>query len=131
MELDTTSKNFSYFAKLKIIVLLCPLNGSFYPNAMSSEGKESACNVGDLGSIPRFRRSPGGGHGNPLQYSCLVNPPGKRSLVGYSPWSHKEPDTTERPSTHDLGTLCIDHLEKSGSFSFAVQIFEALTLFII
>ena len=40
----------------------------------SSAGKESACNAGDLGSIPGFRRSPGGGNGNPLQYSCLENP---------------------------------------------------------
>ena len=39
-----------------------------------SAGKESACNVGDLGSIPELGRSPGGGHGNPLQYSCLENP---------------------------------------------------------
>ena len=39
-----------------------------------SDGKESACNAGDLGSIPGLRRSPGGGHGNPLQYSCLENP---------------------------------------------------------
>ena len=40
----------------------------------SSAGKESACNVGDLGSIPEVRRCPGGGHGRPLQYSwaCLV-----------------------------------------------------------
>ena len=38
-----------------------------------SEGKESACNVGDLGSIPGSGRSPGGGNGNPLQYSCLEN----------------------------------------------------------
>ena len=36
--------------------------------------KESACTVGDLGSIPRLGRSPGRGHGNPLQYSCLENP---------------------------------------------------------
>ena len=35
-----------------------------------SVGKESACNVGDLGSIPGLRRSPGGGSDNPLQYSC-------------------------------------------------------------
>ena len=34
----------------------------------------SACNVGDLGSIPGLRRSPGEGDGNPLQYSCLENP---------------------------------------------------------
>ena len=39
-----------------------------------SDGKESACNVGDLGLIPGSGRSPGGGNGNPLQYSCLENP---------------------------------------------------------
>ena len=39
----------------------------------SSEGKESACNAGDLGLIPGSGRSPGGGNGNPLQYSCLEN----------------------------------------------------------
>ena len=38
------------------------------------DGKESACNVGDLGSIPGLGRSPGEGHGNPFQYSCLENP---------------------------------------------------------
>ena len=40
----------------------------------SSVGKESACRVGDLGSFPGLGRSPGGGNGNPLQYSCLENP---------------------------------------------------------
>ena len=40
----------------------------------SSEVKASACNVGDLGSIPGLGRSPGEGNGNPLQYSCLENP---------------------------------------------------------
>ena len=39
-----------------------------------SEGKATACNAGDLGSIPGWGRSPGEGHGNPLQYSCLENP---------------------------------------------------------
>ena len=39
-----------------------------------SDGKESACNVRDLGSVPGLGRSPGGGHGSPLQYSCLENP---------------------------------------------------------
>ena len=39
----------------------------------SSDGKESACNSGDPGSIPGLGRSPGGGNGNPLQYSCLEN----------------------------------------------------------
>jgi len=41
-----------------------------------SAGKESACNAGDLGSVPGLGRSPGGGHGNPLQCSCLENPHG-------------------------------------------------------
>ena len=41
---------------------------------LGSDGEESACNVEDLGSIPGSGRSPGGGHGNPLQYSCLENP---------------------------------------------------------
>ena len=49
--------------------------------------------------IPGLGRSPGRGHGNPLQYSCLENPQGWRSLVGYSPWGCKESDMTERLST--------------------------------
>ena len=49
-----------------------------------SAGEESACNVGDLGSIPGVGRSPRGGHGNPIQYSHLENPHEQRSLVGYS-----------------------------------------------
>ena len=60
-----------------------------------SDGTESACNAGDLGSIPRLGRSPGGGQGNPLQHSCLENPHGQRSLAGCSLWSLKELDTTE------------------------------------
>ena len=40
-------------------------------------------------------RSLGGGNGNPLQYSCLENPHGQRSLVGYSPLGHKGLDMTE------------------------------------
>ena len=60
-----------------------------------SVGKESACSVGDPGSTPGLGRSPGGGHGNPLQYSCLENPQGHRSLVGCSPWSFKESDSTK------------------------------------
>ena len=61
-----------------------------------SDGKESAFSVGDLGLIPGLGRSPGEGHGSPLQYSCLNNPHGQRSLVGYSPWGHKESDMTEQ-----------------------------------
>ena len=46
-----------------------------------SDGKESAHNAGDLSSIPRVGRSPEGGHGSPLQYCCLENPHGQRSLA--------------------------------------------------
>ena len=60
-----------------------------------SVSKETTCNVGDLDSVPPLGRSPGGGHGNPLQYSGLENPQGQRSLVGRSPWGYKEWDTTE------------------------------------
>ena len=65
-----------------------------------SDSKESACNEGDLGLIPGSERSPGGGRGNPFQYSCLVNPHEQRSLTGYSSWGHKELDMTEQLSTH-------------------------------
>ena len=43
-------------------------------SACGSVSKESACNAGHLSLIPGLRRSPEGGHGNPLQYSCLENP---------------------------------------------------------
>ena len=69
-----------------------------FPGA--SDGKEFACHVGDLGSIPGLGRSPGGGHGNPLQYSCLENPLGQRCLAGYSPRCGKESDMTEQLSMH-------------------------------
>ena len=61
----------------------------------SSAGKESAFNAGDPGLIPGLGRSPGGGNGNPLQYSGLENPHQQKNLAGYSPWGHKELDTTE------------------------------------
>ena len=61
-----------------------------------SAGIESTCDAGDLGLIPRLGRCHGGRPGNPLQYSCLVNPHGQRSLGDCSPCCHKELDTTER-----------------------------------
>ena len=64
--------------------------------------KNSLANAGDArntGLIPELERSPGGGNGNPLQYSCLENPMDKGhrdcSLMVYSPWGHRESDTTE------------------------------------
>ena len=69
-----------------------------------SEGKESACSVGDVGSIPGLGRCPRGGHDNPLEYSCLENTNEQRNLAGYYPWSimvygHKQLDTIEQLST--------------------------------
>ena len=57
-----------------------------------SDGKVSACNAADPGSIPGLGRSPGGGNGNPLQYSCMEKSHGWRSLVGCSPWGREESD---------------------------------------
>ena len=54
-----------------------------------SDGKESTCNVGHLPLISGLGRCPGEGHGNQLRYSCLENPHGQRSLVGYSPEGQK------------------------------------------
>ena len=76
-----------------------------------SDGKESACNAGDLDLIPGLGRSPGGGHGNPLQYSCLENPHGQWSLAGYSPWGQKESDMTKRRNT------VLDLIQENGSVS--------------
>ena len=55
----------------------------------------NAGDVRDAGSIAGSERSPAGAHGNSLQYSCLENPHGQKSLVGYSPWGHKESDMAE------------------------------------
>ena len=52
-----------------------------------SAGKESACSTGDPALIPGSGRSPGGGHGNPLQYSCLENPMDRGAWWG--PWRLK------------------------------------------
>ena len=59
------------------------------------DSKESVCIAGDLGSIPGSGRSLGESNGNPLQYSCLEHSIRQRSLADYTPWGHKESDTTE------------------------------------
>ena len=66
-------------------------------------GKESACNggaVGDVGSIPGLERSPGGGHGNPLQYSCLENPMDRGAWRLQSIGVTKSRTRLKRLSTH-------------------------------
>ena len=57
--------------------------------------KDPPAKEGVAGLIPRSRRSPGGGNDNPLQYSCLEDRHGRKSLVDYSPWGPKESDMTE------------------------------------
>ena len=68
-------------------------------------------NAGDPGS----GKFPGEGNGNPLQHSCLENPHGQRSLVGYSPWGRKESDTTEQLSTaqHNMFTNTVFKLRNA------------------
>ena len=75
-----------YFTEIKLKYILLS----------SPEGKESVFNARDPGLIPGVGRSPGDGNGSPFQYSCLENPHGQRSLVGYSPWGRKESGATER-----------------------------------
>ena len=91
MNRDTSQSVFAIFLKrfflcgpiLKSLSNLLDLPGG-------SVGKESACNVGDLGSIPGLGQSPRGGYSNPRQYSCLENTHRERRLAVYSPWGRKE-----------------------------------------
>ena len=55
----------------------------------------NAGDIKDMSLIPGLGRSSGGGHGNPLQYSCLENSQGQRNLVGCNPWGCKESDMNE------------------------------------
>ena len=73
-----------------------------------ASGKEPTCQCRRL-KRSESGRSPGGGHGNPLQYSCLENPHGQKGLVGYSPWGHKGLDMTEQACTyakHSANAFC-------------------------
>ena len=76
-----------------------------------SVGKESACNAGDLGSVPGLGRSPGEGNSYPLQYSGLEN-----SMGLYSPWSRKELDTTEWLSLHLMVSYKVKHILTRKSY---------------
>ena len=68
-------------------------------------GKESACNVGDLGSIPALGRSPGEGNGKPLQCSYLENSMDRGAW--WAPWGCRELDTTEQQLCCSLSTFLL------------------------
>ena len=95
-----------------------------FPGA--SDGEESTYKAGDLGLIPGLGRTPGGGQGNPLQYSCLENPHGWRSLVDYSPWGHKELDVTEQLSTNSRVLI---YLSSTLSPLVTISLFSMLVSF--
>ena len=67
-----------------------------FPGGSVSKGSSfNAEDMGDTGLIPGSGRFPGGGHNNPLQYSCLENPMDRGAWGSYSPWGCKESDMTE------------------------------------
>ena len=89
------------------------LNNS-YPSSHSSVSKESACNAGELGSIPELGRSPGEGNDNPLQYSCLKNPMGRGAWwatvhgvarVGYD--LATKPPPQPHPNEYAVASHCV------------------------
>ena len=73
--------------------------GNFSGGSVVKNPPANAEDTGDSGSIPGLGRSPGGGNGNSLQYSCLEKSHGRRSLEVYSPSGRKELDTTEHVDT--------------------------------
>ena len=75
-----------------------------FPGGSAVKKKKKA---GDTGSIPVLGRSLVLGNGTPAQYCCLENPHGQRSLVGYSPYKHKESDTAERRSTQRTDSILL------------------------
>ena len=89
-----------YLSQLLFLVSFALVH-SFHPFLEcpgGSDGEESACNAGDLGLILGLGRSSEEGNGYLLGESH-----GQKSLVGYSPWAHKESDVTERLNTLTLG----------------------------
>ena len=111
---NKAGKGKSWATNMIFLLLVHDFSPSF---PSGSVGKESTCNVGDLSSKPGLGISPGGGHGNPLQYSCLENPHGPRSLVGYSPWDHKDLDMTEWLSTGLTAGMCTIYFSSQKTHS--------------
>ena len=85
-----------------VLVLVLSIRSCWYVIFCSFPDGSAVKNLpanAEVGLIPGWGRSSGGGHGNPLQYSCLQSPHGQRSLADCSTWGHKESDVTEQLST--------------------------------
>ena len=83
--------------------------------------KNPPANAGGAGLIPEVGRSPGGGNDNPFQYFFWGNPLGQRSLVGYSPWGHKESSMTECARIIFFANTCFFCYKRSTCFFFFLQ----------
>ena len=82
------------YLQKQIAAQICPTATVYFPVGTSSEEPTyQRRRRKDTGSLLGSGRSPGGRHGNPLQYSCLEKPQGQKSLASYSSWGHKELDT--------------------------------------
>ena len=97
---------------------------------LGASGQEPTCRrQRDAGSIPESGISPGGGHGNPLQYSCLEKSM-ERSLVGYSPWGCRSWTRLKRLSMHTHTILNITSLEGTPVLQTNKKISDGLFIFI-
>ena len=81
----------------------------------------NAQDVRDAGLIPGSERSPGERNGNPLWYSCLEKSHRQRSLVGYSPWGHKESDMTEQLHGGGFQYSCLENPMDRGAWQATVH----------
>ena len=100
------------FPSFSIIILHSLLSNVWRGFPGGSDGKESACNVGDPSSNPGLGRSPGEGNGNPLQYSCLENPKDKEAWQATVHGVAKKSDTTEQWTFHFIfHTLLANQIE--------------------
>ena len=88
-----------------------------------SSGKESACNAGDPGLIPGSGRTHGGGHSNPLQYSCLENPPWTEEPGRLQSMGCKKSDMTEQLThTMTLSSVSYNSIEIMISSMFSISV---------
>ena len=114
-----------------MIFLICYSSFSYSFNFPGgSNGKESACNAGDLNLIPGLGRAPGEGNGYPLQYSCLENSMDRGAWLGYSLWGCKKSDMTEKLSLFSFSITFIRHLlyAKHSTWHFSDIRIETLSL---